>query len=568
MFALLSSSFPLHMPGGDKTRNSRVLRSTGKTLSRLPGALVVWASVCLIVWGAAGVCPAFADSDISRLTASSSGATAVKSEAIGVEPDVSVTPGPEANLTAATSAGQAPVVVVPGILGSLSSCLFVDPASGKPCPAGFDFHYLYGLQTIHLTPEWILDPIGKTYDSLVEELQYNGFTVYPAPYDWRSQNSITASRTLADITARARLKSGSEKVDIVAHSMGGLVTRSYIEQLGMSDVGKFVMLGTPNRGSQDAYYVWEGGNLSVFGKLEGSAFVNPLIKDMKVGYGRGSISTCKFIQNNILSARDLLPIDNYLVRGSGKVVDVNKMYWRNDLIPNLDYAGLISTLGIDNIRIFAGTGIATIKNINVTGKSTALVYKDGTPVSNVMGAGDGTVLQRNAKLGDIAVTRKAGVGHGDLPDVCRNDIVGFLRGVEGATLESQHNAARASSIRQRSRAVIRSLLFAGTTDKIHMGITTAEGLRVGRFTARETTADFENYYYRGNDDETAAIGIYNPSRKTHVLTVTTGEPMVDFVIYLSFTDKTGEKMHELKGTIGKGSIIRYSISLEQGLNVF
>ncbi len=271
----------------------------------------------------------------------------------------------------AAGAVQTPVVVVPGILGSLSSCLFVDPASGKACPASYDFHYFFSLATVHLTPEWILNPIGSTYDSMVTELENNGILVYPAPYDWRNQNSITAGGTLSDITARARSESGADKVDIVAHSMGGLVTRSYIEQLGMSDVGKFIMLGTPNRGSQDAYYVWEGGDLSVFGTLEGSVFVNPLIQDMKVGYGRGQMSTCKFIQKKILSVRELLPIDNYLVRRSLKVVDVNSMYWRNNLIPSLDYARLIGTLGLDNIRIFAGSGVATTKSIKVTRGSTS-----------------------------------------------------------------------------------------------------------------------------------------------------------------------------------------------------
>ena len=41
---------------------------------------------------------------------------------------------------------------------------------------------------------------------------------------------------------------GAEKVDIIAHSMGGIVVRYYLQNIDDSSVRKFVMLGTPNRG--------------------------------------------------------------------------------------------------------------------------------------------------------------------------------------------------------------------------------------------------------------------------------------------------------------------------------
>jgi hypothetical protein len=48
-------------------------------------------------------------------------------------------------------------------------------------------------------------------------------------------------------------KEGRIKVNLVAHSMGGLVARYYIQMLGGEDcVNKLVMLGTPNQGAMDA----------------------------------------------------------------------------------------------------------------------------------------------------------------------------------------------------------------------------------------------------------------------------------------------------------------------------
>ena len=59
----------------------------------------------------------------------------------------------------------------------------------------------------------------------------------------------------------AKLKSGMPKVNIIAHSMGGLLSRSYIQSdLYKDDVDKLAMVGTPNHGAAVAYYVSEGGD--------------------------------------------------------------------------------------------------------------------------------------------------------------------------------------------------------------------------------------------------------------------------------------------------------------------
>ncbi|MDD3985821.1 MAG: alpha/beta fold hydrolase [Methanobacterium sp.] len=44
-------------------------------------------------------------------------------------------------------------------------------------------------------------------------------------------------------------ETGAKKVNIVSHSMGGLVARWYLEKLGGTDnIGKLIMIGTPNHG--------------------------------------------------------------------------------------------------------------------------------------------------------------------------------------------------------------------------------------------------------------------------------------------------------------------------------
>ncbi len=47
---------------------------------------------------------------------------------------------------------------------------------------------------------------------------------------------------------------GSDKVDIVAHSMGGLVVRRYIQVFGTQNLGTVILIGTPNNGVGDKTY--------------------------------------------------------------------------------------------------------------------------------------------------------------------------------------------------------------------------------------------------------------------------------------------------------------------------
>ncbi|MEK6974133.1 MAG: alpha/beta fold hydrolase [Nanoarchaeota archaeon] len=53
---------------------------------------------------------------------------------------------------------------------------------------------------------------------------------------------------LNEIIKKVKQRTGSEKVNIVAHSMGGLVAREYIRIFGPENVNKLVLIATPNYG--------------------------------------------------------------------------------------------------------------------------------------------------------------------------------------------------------------------------------------------------------------------------------------------------------------------------------
>ncbi|MGM5484496.1 MAG: lipase family alpha/beta hydrolase [Nanobdellota archaeon] len=53
---------------------------------------------------------------------------------------------------------------------------------------------------------------------------------------------------LKDLIEIVRHRTGAEEIDIVAHSMGGLVSRKYLSLFGEKRVNKLILVGTPNRG--------------------------------------------------------------------------------------------------------------------------------------------------------------------------------------------------------------------------------------------------------------------------------------------------------------------------------
>ena len=75
-------------------------------------------------------------------------------------------------------------------------------------------------------------------------VEYNGGVIGSSKGDIRQY----AERLKNEID-EIKLNTGAKKVDIVAHSMGGLVARWHIQKSGTGDVGKLIMIAAPNHGS-------------------------------------------------------------------------------------------------------------------------------------------------------------------------------------------------------------------------------------------------------------------------------------------------------------------------------
>jgi Lecithin:cholesterol acyltransferase len=95
---------------------------------------------------------------------------------------------------------------------------------------------------------WRSDQYNVLLDTLRE---IRPSQVIEFPYDWRLSNFVNADRLKEFIDKKIP---PPEKFDIVAHSMGGLIGRIYLQKLGgNARVVKFVTIGTPHLGSNTVF---------------------------------------------------------------------------------------------------------------------------------------------------------------------------------------------------------------------------------------------------------------------------------------------------------------------------
>jgi pimeloyl-ACP methyl ester carboxylesterase len=165
------------------------------------------------------------------------------------------------------------VILLHGIMGSM---LEVERGGDVDRVWTQYWHLFNGrIEDLELTPAGDPAPSGvrvrvagqdhKYYLPLLLELDRE-WHVQPFAYDWREDIAKSAHRLAAEVKS---FGNGSP-VHLVAHSMGGLVSRAFIRLYGdlwkamadpqdLASGGRLVMLGTPNRGSYAIPLALSGG---------------------------------------------------------------------------------------------------------------------------------------------------------------------------------------------------------------------------------------------------------------------------------------------------------------------
>ena len=92
---------------------------------------------------------------------------------------------------------------------------------------------------------------------------------FERPTGSNEEHAQEISRAVAELLDR----SGAERIDIVAHSMGGLATREYLRVSEARAVRRVAFLGTPHRGTYSAYLAFGDGRDEM---IPGSPFLTDL----------------------------------------------------------------------------------------------------------------------------------------------------------------------------------------------------------------------------------------------------------------------------------------------------
>lgn len=379
----------------------------------------------------------------------------------------------------------------------------------------------------------VLDPLGKTYDGLVATFEKNGYVkdkdLFLFPYEWRASNVITAHLLKTKI---AEIKDAAKwpRVDIVAHSMGGLVAREYIETLhGGSNVDQLITLGTPHEGSPQSYLTWDGGEFGV-------KFRDLLLKGIfhQEAEENGYDSIFSYIRKApITSVRELLPTYSYLKEvGSGAMRTYPDIYPRNSFLENLK-----TEIGLDELKPVLFTNIVgktkndeTIEKIRVGGASVELLndpaaivpWGHGKPdgFDNIfggdrgleLGVGDGTVPLDSAQSTVADETIELIGRHGDLPSLAAKTVYKTLQGKD-VTIDVEVSSPPTAM-----------LLFMPFSP-VDIQIISPSGKRVGKnFETGGIYGEIADAFYTGYDTKNEFVTIPNPEQgKYKILTQGTGK---------------------------------------------
>ncbi|MCX5885280.1 MAG: DUF1566 domain-containing protein [Proteobacteria bacterium] len=370
--------------------------------------------------------------------------------------------------SACNPTGLTPILLVPGIMGSTTADQNY-PTLPADSPPWYDIRWRksgdkvfnglfdYNSGQPDSKPGWkLLAEKIKSVDPNYEV----GCNIFPVPYDWRLEIDDCAKNYLKRWIDRAQDIAGTDKVHIIAHSMGGLVVRSYIQSSDyQKDIDRFAMVGTPNQGAANAYYIWEGGDPKLADNLNDGLsdfFINlytnvleNIYKEMNkrafsnfethaqstpaVVIKPNNILIRDFVHEHVKSVRELLPTYPFLRQcffsplGSEctPLLSIGDLESYNKSLITLNRN---LALSVKEVKIFAGINKNTIEVIDV-GKPNNL-YKDGVPKGDPTktGEGDGTVLKNSAIISGMdSVDEKEGK-HSELITTYSNEIVEFITG--------------------------------------------------------------------------------------------------------------------------------------------
>lgn len=419
-----------------------------------------------------------------------------------------------AGLTTPTSAKESasePVVIVPGIFGS-----------------------------VYKNGQWIMQPVFKPYDALEATLVANGYirgkTLFDFPYDWEHASIAVSARELAHKIQQIKSICGCTKVNIIAHSMGGLVARQYVESgFYQNDVDQLIFLGTPHMGAPLDYLAWEGGTPGFNGELDlADIYLDHIIYQEALEAGFGPLGTpaevaiFDYIRSSsspVLAFQELLPTYDYLRDTSGSTLrSYPRGYPDNAFLDDLNASSSLAALGRSGVKvtnIYSNEEADTVNAITVMDGVAPPLWSDGMPKHFEMAAGDGTVPAVSVTALHLGNAAEVGGSHLNLPTTADGEITTLLTG-------------NSNPIRVPPPSAIQTYLTVIGLSPVDLLVTAPDGSHVGEdFSSGQEVNQINGAYYSGTSTTDEYITIPDPEDGQYTIR-TQGTRAGDYHILVSY----------------------------------
>ncbi len=254
------------------------------------------------------------------------------------------------------------------------------------------------------------------YNPILAALSSSGWDTKPFYYDWRQPVSTNANSLTSKINS---FTIPDEKINLVGHSMGGLVERKYLEDNAGGKASSLLTIGSPHKGDALAYPAWSGGD------IWDDNFLSKIATTILLRRCDSLFTNSReIVQNQIPSIHNFLPTYDYLKDTKTKVIEPEgSMTLHNSWLPTSFAAPFWGV----RVGTLSGTGFDTLKTIPVKPASLRDLalgnWTDGKPSGKEkVTAGDGTVLT------DSSVIEGA-----DTNKVINQTHTGLMASVEGMT---------------------------------------------------------------------------------------------------------------------------------------
>ncbi len=287
-------------------------------------------------------------------------------------------------------------------------------------------------------------PNKNVFEGLISQFTTLGYQentdLFVFPYDWRLdiRNTAISLKTKIDST---KSQTTSSKVDIVGHSMGGLLAKQYILDNGLSSLNKLLFIGTPHLGAPLA------AKALIFGDNLNVKIMFPFLDPGRI----------KYISQNMLAIYELLPSRAYL--------DQEYYYYDHTQSSVFDYdrtKQFLTDSGLSSILLSSADNFhsTALDNFNTTGLDayningcdtatvTSIIKRSDGEYSMFMYEGDGTVPLVSSKAINTPSNKTyyfKGIEHATMPSASGiKDLITNI--IAGSTISLPSNATQDSSI--------------------------------------------------------------------------------------------------------------------------